>query len=116
MLRLRSPIGGIPRPFRDHRRLEAKRYREYCLAIQTAWGPLPAIALSTLREAGRAAVELERLGFDLEAARARKQRQLATRVRKQQFMLREQLARLERRIEELSPQRTGQLNPLDNVR
>ena len=65
MRRLRSPIGVIPRGFPDHRRADALRYRACYLAIQAQWGPLPAVALPTLREAGRAAVELERLGFDL---------------------------------------------------
>src|SRR5436190_12480662 len=99
MRRLRTPIGAIPRAYKDHRSIAALRYREYCLAIQQQWGPLPAIALTTLREAGRAAVELERLGLDLELARARKQQKLASRIRKQQFMLREQLNRLESKLE-----------------
>ena len=77
---------------------------------------MPAIALTTLREAGRAAVELERLGLDLEAARARNRRRDAARIRRQQFMLREQLARLERRLEELSAKRNGQSDPLADVR
>ena len=107
MRALRSPIGKIPRAYKDHRSLVALSYREYCLNAQAQWGPLPPIALSTLREAGRAVVELERLGLDLEVARARKQRRDATRIRKQQFMLREQLQRLERRLEELAPPRTS---------
>jgi hypothetical protein len=106
MRRLRTPIGAIPRAFKDHRRPDAKRYRAYCLAIQEQWGPLPAIALPTLREAGRIAVELERLGADLELARARKQRREAARIGKRQFMAREQLGRLERRLEELAPPRS----------
>ena len=116
MRRLRSPIGVIPRGFQDHRKADALRYRAYCLAVQAQWGPLPAVALPTLREAGRAEVELKRLGHDLEAARSRNRRRDATRVRKQQFMLREQLARLERRLEELSTQPHGHGDPLANVR
>ena len=117
MRRLRSPIGVIPRGFADHRRVDAKRYRAYCLAIQAAWGPLPAVALPTLREAGRAAVELERLGGDLEAARARARRRDAARIRRQQFMLREQLGRLERRIEELATRPNGhERDPLADVK
>ena len=112
MRRLASPIGVIPRGFPDHRGADAKRYRAYCLAIQAAWGPLPAVAASTLREAGRAAVELERLGFDLESARRRKRVREARTIRKQQFMLREQLARLERRLEELGTSR----KPADPLR
>ncbi len=102
MRALRSANGVIPRGFRDHRKADARRYRAYCVAIQAQWGPLPAVALTTLREAGRAAVELERLGLDLETARGRKRRQDAARIRRHQFMLREQLGRLERRLEELA--------------
>jgi hypothetical protein len=62
MRRLRALIGAIPRAFKDHRRPDAKRYRDYCLNLQAQWGPLPAVALPMLREAGRAVVELERRG------------------------------------------------------
>jgi hypothetical protein len=102
--RLIAPVGVIPRGFKDHRSVVAKRYRTYCLAIQAQWGPLPEVALPILREAGLAVVELERLAADLEAARHRTKnsRRDASRVRRQQFMLREQLGRLEHRIEELA--------------
>lgn len=116
MRRLRSPIGAIPRGFLDHRTASAQRYRGYCVAIQAQWGPLPAVALPTLREAGRAAVELERLGHDLELARGRNQRRDAARIRRQQFMLREQLGRLERRLEELSVSNKRGADPLADVR
>jgi hypothetical protein len=102
MRRLSSPIGVIPRGFPDHRRADARRYRAYVVALQAQYGPLPAIALGTLREAGRASVELERLAVDLEHARGRKRVREARQIRRQQFALREQLARLERRIEELA--------------
>jgi hypothetical protein len=105
MRRLRSPIGVIPRAYPDSRKVEARRYREYCITVQEAWGPLPPIALSTLREAGRAAVELEKLGNELEAARARNRLRDARRIRRDQFALREQLQRLERRLEELGSSR-----------
>src|SRR5688572_25671145 len=114
MRRLRSPIGVIPRAYPDSRSVDAKKYREYCLVIQAQWGPLPPIATSTLREAGRAAVELERLGLDLEAARRRKRVREARIIRKQQFMLREQLARLERRLEEFGASQKA--DPLHAVR
>ena len=114
MRALRSAIGVIPRGFPDHRKADARRYRAYCVAIQAQWGPLPPVALPTLREAGRAAVELERLGLDLETARGRKRRQDAARIRRQQFMFREQLGRLERRLEEFAP--TRQADPLAAVR
>jgi hypothetical protein len=107
MRRLTSPIGVIPRAFTDSRRPDAIRYRRYCLNVQAQWGPLPAVALPTLKEAGRAAVELDRLNQDLEAARGRNRRRDAARLRKQIFMLREQLARLERRLEELAPPRSA---------
>lgn len=103
MRRLKSPIGVIPRGFADHRRADARRYREYCLAIQEQYGPLPAIALPSLREAGRVAVELESMAGDLQEAHKRKQRRAASRIRRQQFAHREQLARLERRLAELAP-------------
>src|SRR5438093_2827519 len=107
MRRLRSPIGVIPRGFSDHRRADARRYREYCITVQQQYGPLPAIALPTLREAGRAAVELERLATDLETARTRRRVRDARRIARQQFATREQLQRLERRLEELSDSRRG---------
>ena len=116
MRRLRSPVGVIPRGFPDHRTADAKHYRTYCLAMQAQWGPLPAVALPTLREAGRVAVELERLGLDLETARGRHRRQDAARIRRHQFMFREQLGRLERRIEALAVTRAGQSDPLTAVR
>jgi hypothetical protein len=59
------------------------------------------VALPTLREAGSAAVELERLQADLERARARRRQREARSIRRQQFALREQLQRLERRLQEL---------------
>lgn len=105
MRRLKSPQGAIPRAYPDHRRADALRYRSYCLAVLAQWGPLPAVALPTLREAGRAAVELGRLSEDLERARARRRRADMARARKAAFMLREQLVRLERRLEELAASR-----------
>jgi hypothetical protein len=105
-MRALRPAGGvIPRAFADSRSVDARRYRTYCAAMQAALGPLPAVALTTLREAGRASVELERLGADLDVARQpgrKKGRLEAARIRKAQFMLREQLGRLERRLEELA--------------
>jgi hypothetical protein len=99
----------------DHRRDAGRRYTAYCRAIQATWGPLPEIALGTLREAGRAAVELERLGLDLEAARARHQVQDAARVRRQQASLRKQLARLEARLQAFGAERQPS-DPLASVR
>src|SRR5262249_42470914 len=106
-----SRIGVTPRGFADHRRKEARRYLAIIDAYQQEYGPLPPIAVPTLREAGRAAVELERLGLDLETARARKQRREATRIRKQQFTLREQLARMENRLKDWAPPKSQR--PMD---
>jgi hypothetical protein len=105
MRALRAPVGAIPRGYRDHRTQEGKLYTEYCRAQQAQNGPLPLVATPTLREAGRLSVDLVLLGRDLELARARKQRREVARILKRQFMAREQLARLERRLEELGAQR-----------
>jgi hypothetical protein len=112
MRALRTPIGAVPRVFTDHRRGVAKRYREYCIAFQEQWGAVPRAGLPTLREAALAAIELERLAKDLEDARRRNRRRDAIRVRKQQFMLREQLQRLERRLQELTERRSPELRAL----
>jgi hypothetical protein len=63
-------------------------------------GPLPPDALPTLCEAGRAVVELEQLGRELEGARQCENQREANRIRRAQFALREQLGRLEERLEE----------------
>lgn len=104
---------AIPRAFKNHRSPEGRAYREYVEGILARLAPLPAVALPTLREAGRTAVELERLSADLEQARGRNRRRDAARARREQFKLREQLVRLERRLEELAPKRT--VNPLRAV-
>jgi hypothetical protein len=96
--------------------VEAQKYRQYIEALEAAWGPLPAIARTAVREAGRAAVELERLGMDLESSRRGKRRRDAARIRRQQFMLREQLCRLERRIQELASGRPNGDDPLSGVK
>src|SRR5262245_1353071 len=114
MRRLRSPEGAIPRGMLDHRTNDGRRYTAYCRTVLATYGVLPAIAQTTLREAGRAAVELERLGLALERARARKRRSEVARLRRASFALREQLARLERRLAELAAtQRPA--NPIDDV-
>ena len=116
MRALSARKGVIPRGYPDHRRAEAWRYRAYCTAIQAAWGPLPPVALLALREAGRIAVELERLGNDLETARRRKRRKDASRIRRQQTSMRAQLLNYERRIEELAAaRRATHVNPLADV-
>jgi hypothetical protein len=112
--RLRSSIGVIPRGFPDGRTREARRYRAYCVAMQEQFGPLPAIALPTLREAGRCQCELERLAEELQAPRARRRLRDARRIRRDQFALREQLQRLERRLDEFGA--TRKANPLAGVR
>lgn len=117
MRRLRSANGVVPRAFKDHRSADARRYRRYCEDIQKQWGPLPALALPTLRRAGLTYVALEQLDADLEHARKRNQRTLARQIRREQFRFAEALARRERRIEELANAgRNGHGNPLDAVR
>jgi hypothetical protein len=102
MRSLRAPVGRIPRAFKDHRRKATKVYREYCLAVQARWGPLPDMALPWLREGGRAAVELEALSVELEQAKVRKRRRDISRLRRQQFAVREQVGRIESRIQQLA--------------
>jgi hypothetical protein len=100
---MRALSGAVPRAFRDHRTHDGRAYRAYCRGVTARLGELPPDALPTLREAGRCAVELERLGFDLEAARARRRppgRRDASRIRRQLVTLRTQLVTLERRLEE----------------
>ena len=109
MRALRPGKGAVPRAFKDSRRTIARRYREYCLAIQEQWGPLPAVALPTLREAGLLFLELERIAADMEAARARRRRRDIARLGRRQFACREQLMRLERRLQELGGTRTPSL-------
>ncbi len=89
MRALRSPSSAIPRGFPDHRRVDARKYRAYCLAVLEHLGALPSVASGTLREAGRAFVELEHLGHDLQAARERRRRKDMARIRRAQFALRE---------------------------
>jgi hypothetical protein len=100
---LRQANGVIPRAFPDSRRRVARVYRQYCVSIQKAWGPLPDIALPTLREAGRTVVELERLSSELERALARKRVTLVRRIRRSQLITRRSLWRLEQRLERFAP-------------
>lgn len=114
MRRLRSAIGVIPRCPGDARRSDALHYKAYCIAVQAAWGPLPPVALPALREAGLVDLELQRLAPELEAARRRRRTREAARIRKQQFMLREQLARLESRLQTLATPKPRR--PMDAMR
>jgi hypothetical protein len=101
MRRLSSTKGVVPRAYPDHRRREARRYRDYVENIQQQWGPLSPVALEVAKEAGRITVELERLSVDLEAATARKRRRDIGRIRRAQTTARAQRLHFERRIEEL---------------
>lgn len=103
----------IPRAFKSHKTPEGFVYRTYVMATLARLGPLPAHAEPTLREAGRCVVELEHLAHELETAKAHRRRRDIGRCRKNVFMLREQLARLERRLEELAAPKSG--NPLAGV-
>ena len=105
---------GLPRAFRSHLGHDGHVYRRYLSALLERLGSLPDDAFPTLREAGRAVVELEHLGEDLERARARRRVREARSARRQQFALREQLTRLERRLEELAVKQPG--DPVAAVR
>jgi hypothetical protein len=104
----------IPRAFRSHKSRDGFVYRSYTLSMLARLGPLPAHAEPTLREAGRCVVELEALARELEIAKAGKRRRDITRCRKVTFMTREQLARLERRLEELAPPKSAR--PMDALK
>src|SRR5262245_54029548 len=104
----------IPRAFESHKTPDGYTYRVYVTAILARLGPLPAHADPTLREAGLCVVELGHLARELETAKARKRRRDIARARKAVFMLREQLQRLERRLEELGTQHR-QAHPLAAV-
>lgn len=95
----------LPRAFRSHLGHVGHAYREYTGALVARLRldlPLPPDAAVLLREAGRLVVELERLGDDLERARARHRVRDAARIRRQAFMAREQLGRLEDRLKALA--------------
>lgn len=113
MRALKPANGVIPRGFADHRTTVARRYREYCETVQAAWGPLPQVALRTLREAGLTAMTLDQLGADLEQVGNRNRRK-AAQIRREQFKFREQLARLESRLKENAAPR--RVDPLREVR
>jgi hypothetical protein len=92
----------IPRGLASHKTHEGALYRAYILALIERLGPLPASAQPTLREAALTELELGHLAAELETARARKRRAEMRRLRRQAFATREQLMRLERRLEELA--------------
>lgn len=103
MTRVRAlKSSGLPRAFKEHRGHVGHVYRRYLGALKARLGPLTADAEVTLREAGRTAVELERLGEDLERARSLRRVRDAARIRRSLFAHREQLVRLERRLEEVA--------------
>jgi hypothetical protein len=104
----------IPRAYKSHKSTDGYRYRVYVTALLARLGPLPAAATPTLREVGVLAVELEAMGRELEAARARSRRRDMSRLRRQMIPMRTQLMTLERRLEELAEPRTA--DPLDAVR
>ena len=74
MRALKAQNGRIPRGYPDHRRLEGRQYTAYCRAVLARFGPLPDVALPTLREAGRLVVELDAIGRELALARTRRRR------------------------------------------
>jgi hypothetical protein len=97
--------GQIPRGIADHRTKDGRAYTRHVRALLSRLGSLPADARPTLREAGRCALELERLGLSLDEAVARRRRRDASRCRRQLVTLRSQLLTLERRLEELAKMR-----------
>lgn len=93
---------GVPRAFANHKTPEGAAYRTYVTAI-LARLTLPADAMTTLREAGRLAVELQCAGAELEAERrGHKARRVIARLRRQMVTMRTQLLTMERRLEELA--------------
>lgn len=107
---MRALRGGIPRAFANHKTPDGAAYRAYVTAIVRQLGTLPDQAATTLREAGRLSVELNRTGQELEAATARRRRRDASRLRRQMIPMRTQLLTLERRLEELAGRRP--VNPI----
>ena len=102
MRALKAQNGRIPRGYPDHRRLEGRQYTAYCRAVLARFGPLPDVALPTLREAGRLVVELDAIGRELALARTRRRRRDAARLRRQMTPMRTQLLKLEERLEHLA--------------
>lgn len=97
---MRSLKGGIPRGYSDHRRPEARAYASYLRALVTRFGELPPDVTPLVREAGRLAVDLERLALALEAAVAARRRRDQARIRRQRTIALSQLLTLEQRLEE----------------
>lgn len=97
---------GVPRAFRDHRRLAARTYRAAVSEIAQRLG-LDLNGRSTtsaimLREYGRLVVELEELGREAERLSKylpRKRRE-GNRISRRRMILRRQLLTLEQRLEE----------------
>lgn len=112
---MRRLTGGVPRGFRDGRSREARAYRAYVLSTagRFGWTDIPAGARTLLREAGRIVVELERLGFALDAARTVRDRNRAYR---QQRVLRTQLLGFESRLEQLATTHGRAVSPADYLR
>jgi hypothetical protein len=100
---MKALAGRIPRAFKNHKTPEGAAYRDYVRALlRRLGGSLPDDARVTLREAGRLAVELQSMGRDLEAARARRRRRDVHRLRRAMVPARTQLIRLEERLEQLA--------------
>jgi hypothetical protein len=95
----------IPRVYPDHRGEKGRVYRGWALGQRELLGELPPAATHWLQQGGALAVELARLVEDLEKARARRAAKLAARIRKQLFVGREALGRIEQRLRELASAR-----------
>lgn len=110
---MRALKGAIPRGCRDHRTRAGRTYTAYISALQARFGALPADAMTLAREAGRLAVDLERLSAGLEAAIVARRRRDQSRLRRAATAARGQLLTIEQRLEDRC--RRPRQNPLADV-
>jgi hypothetical protein len=96
---VRALKGGIPRGYRDHRTPDGRKFTAYLRALVARFGELPADVLPLAREAGRLAVDLDRLADALETALHARRTRDQRAVRRQQRNARAQLLALEQRLE-----------------
>lgn len=107
---MRRLIGAIPRAFRSHRSPEGALYRAFCEPYVTKFGGrIPPDARVLLRQAGRIAVDLERVNDELEAALKRRRMTTARRLRRQLAGMRSDLLRFTQRLDEMAAQQPPDL-------
>jgi hypothetical protein len=101
---VKALAGRIPRCFANHQTPEGAAYREVVRAKLERLGTLPKDARPVLREWGRLAVELDRLGQRLDYVRSMKQPRKAElrRLQSESRKCRVQLLMYERRLDELA--------------